>query len=399
MRRMMSLLGAVAMAIASAVVVSGAGSAGSRQERWMIRDLGVLRGIKSEALAINEGGQVVGYAVASDGASHAFLWQAGRMRDLDVGYAVAINDHGQIVGYKDVGDNRAAILWENGKARALASSGGTCASTMASAISGSGQAVGWGGDKENCSLSMSIAVQAQLWEKGKRTTLAPMDSEAVAINERGHVVVNVWDRQALVWRNGRTTTLGTLGGKYDPSYAASINERGQIVGYSRTAMGERAFLWQKGKMRDLGTLPGAKASFIMGVTRVGDMNFSNYHPEAINDRGQVVGTSATANGTQHPFLWQNGGMTDLGILPGGKYSAQPSINERGQIVGTISSLKGATTVERAYVWQNGMMTDLGTLGGPSSFAAAINDHGQIVGSSTTKTGQTHAVLWTMRRGT
>ena len=47
------------------------------------------------------------------------------------------------------------------------------------------------------------------------------------------------------------------------------------------------------------------------------------------------------------------------------------------------------------MWQNGQMTDLGTLGGKGE-AADINNRGQIVGTSTTKTGQDHAVLWTLK---
>lgn len=45
------------------------------------------------------------------------------------------------------------------------------------------------------------------------------------------------------------------------------------------------------------------------------------------------------------------------------------------------------------------MTDLGTLPGQTeSGASAINVHNQIVGWSTTKTGQQHAVLWTLEPG-
>ena len=35
---------------------------------------------------------------------------------------------------------------------------------------------------------------------------------------------------------------------------------------------------------------------------------------AINLSSQVVGTNGTAGGKQHAFLWQNGKMTDLGTL-------------------------------------------------------------------------------------
>jgi probable HAF family extracellular repeat protein len=42
------------------------------------------------------------------------------------------------------------------------------------------------------------------------------------------------------------TDIGTLGGDYNQSYATDINEYGQVVGSSNTADGQgRAFLWEK----------------------------------------------------------------------------------------------------------------------------------------------------------
>lgn len=46
------------------------------------------------------------------------------------------------------------------------------------------------------------------------------------------------------------------------------------------------------------------------------------------------------------------------------------------------------------------MTSLGALpGAKNSEAVAINERNQIIGWSTTKTGNRHAVLWTPRHGT
>ena len=63
---------------------------------------------------------------------------------------------------------------------------------------------------------------------------------------------------------------------------------------------------------------------------------------AINDRGQVIGSSGsmfvndrgdTIGNSESAFLWQNGTMTDLGVLPGDNRSSAVAINNRGQIVG------------------------------------------------------------------
>jgi probable HAF family extracellular repeat protein len=102
-----------------------------------------------------------------------------------------------------------------------------------------------------------------------------------------------------------------------------------------------------------------------------------------------VGTSDTAAGVQHAFLWQDGTMADLGTL-GGRSSGAQGINECGQVVGTDSARFG----EQAFLWQNGLMISLGTAGADGSSAHAINDQGQIVGWALLHaSGDPAALLW------
>ncbi len=169
------------------------------------------------------------------------------------------------------------------------------------------------------------------------------------------------------------TVLPTLGG--ENSDAAAINNRGQIVGSSNLATEHHpshAFLFDHGKMIDLGTLPGGTLS----------------HAAAINDKGQIVGASDYVPNPYprddrvpyHAFLFERGKMRDLGTLAGLSSQAY-GINNLGQVVGSSDSIPyDPNTPDRghAFLYDHGKMHDLG---GTGAMALAINDRGQIVGQS------------------
>ena len=127
---------------------------------------------------------------------------------------------------------------------------------------------------------------------------------------------------------------------------------------------------------DLGVLPGA--------------NFSQAW--AINERGEIAGSSGLSEGIQqHAVLWRDGAWIDLGTLPGHTYSLASDINKRGDVVG---SSRGTIENTRGVLWHEEQPIDLGTLpGGAYSTADAINDKGQIAGTATDATGQLHLVRW------
>src|SRR4051812_176450 len=86
----------------------------------------------------------------------------------------------------------------------------------------------------------------------------------------------------------------------------------------------RAFLWKEGNMQDLGVLPGDTSS----------------RANHINNEGMAVGGSEGMQGIR-AFVWSAAsGIQAVATLPGGNYTEAFGINNLGQVVGLAESSLG-----------------------------------------------------------
>lgn len=195
-------------------------------------------------------------------------------------------------------------------------------------------------------------------------SLSARNSYAAGLNDLGDVVgyyySDEWARRAFLFSGGTLIDLGTLGG--DSSEAADVNSHRQIVGQSLTDAGEwHAFIWDAANgMRDLGTLGG-----------------SSSEAYAINDHGQVAGFSETPSGDAQAFIYADGVMSPVPGTEAHAGSGAFDINDSGHAVGILLTQDGASVGFK----HDGELTLLGWPMLTASEAWLINNQGLVAGHS------------------
>jgi probable HAF family extracellular repeat protein len=220
-------------------------------------DLGRFYGSVGISTRLNDRNQVVGSRQTSGG-ERPVLWEGGRLRYFSGarwlgGRAVAINEGGQVVGWswppKGSYYDAVAFLWRNGTARDIGRPPGT-GLPLDTDMNNLGEIVtnlatfdGHGYQDGN---------KAYVWREGKWSPLPPLEdfkdvyTVAFGINDGGQIVgwcgMKSNQARACLWEHGRVTDLGTLGGT--ASMATAINNHGEIIGSATNKNGQQhAVLW------------------------------------------------------------------------------------------------------------------------------------------------------------
>jgi probable HAF family extracellular repeat protein len=435
------LYGASALAVLLATLTPRTGLAAQENKpkhlHYRVIDLGTFGGPQSYlnipdnsyARVLNRRGSVVGWADTSIPdpypdfcfdqdclIAHAFKWKNGTRFDLGTlpggasSQATWITDNGLIAGVSQNGEidplipsfpELRAVLWDGGKITDLGTLDGGHES-VANAVNSRRQVVGAALNATpdaNSMFGLGYEARAFLWQDGTMQdlgTLGGTDAIALLLNERGQIVGDSYTSSdpsaicstvgfplttgAFIWEKGRMLNLGNFGGTC--TFALALNNRGQVVGGSRLPGDEvqHPFLWEQGTIFDLGTFGGNLGTGI-----------------AINDSGSVVGWATyPANQVFHAFLWKDGKKKDLGNLPGDSASFAFDVNDRDQVVG-ISVPDGDFSQARAFLWEEGgPMVDLNALIPPVSglkleTPANINARGEIAVEGSLD-GNLHAFL-------
>jgi probable HAF family extracellular repeat protein len=292
-------------------------------------DLGTLGGHSSQALDINDTGVTVGLSTTADGDTHAFRkWPGRPMQDLNGSYvrseAVAVNDSGVVLGSASTETEQHVVVWDRrGRPRDLGP--------------------GLPGDINNDGLVVGARDSTGfVWDPatGETTSLpdppdppdAPafdeflMDVRPTAINDEGAIVgqarFGTTRFQGVLWEAGTHEPVllppakprGPTGRLW--SVPLDINDRGTIAGWANSGA-YFAIVWRAGTLEPIDiTPPGAGSATASGI----------------NNRGQVVGRAGS--GPEWAFRWdpRTERAVDLGGLDGPSAVAS-EINESGIAAG------------------------------------------------------------------
>lgn len=315
---------------------------------YAITDLSTLGGTGSWAYDVNNHGDIVGFSYPEGNPQyHAFLWRDGAMIDLgtmgkDGSKAFAINDSCQVVGELLAGNFWTAgpFLWENGAML-----------IVPGAVTRTPRSVNVRGEVAPAMVSL-LAPGYNGFGSAGGLTFAINDTRQVA----GIAIVGAGYRPFL-HTAGEFQDLGTLGGQFCDVKA--LSNLGNVVGSMETGVNHQrgAYVFRDGALQKLPGLP-------VPPEGSGHPDFPVDTAAAINERGQIVGTSTPIIGDPRAVLWEDGQVLDLNstitATTAWRLASADGINEAGQIVGS-GFFSGIRDGRRVFEVHGYLLTPLGSV--------------------------------------
>ncbi|MFA6492587.1 MAG: hypothetical protein WCV58_00345 [Patescibacteria group bacterium] len=211
--------------------------------------------------------------------------------------------------------------------------------------------------------------EAVTWKKGVITSLGTFGGGAAGvcdINDRGTLLINVdpgngamgdWT-YLVIQPNGQQDEIKGMVGE-DYVYLLRLNNLNQAVGYLSSRTGsQKGFIWSQ------------QAQITIKMD-------GRCWLEAINDAGQAVGYgSQDIYSAPSPMIWTNSSMWALDT-PSGTGGVH-DINNSGWSVGSYGT-SDSSAFHPAFWTDDGCLLKLKDLGGLPGFAAKINKRGEIIG--------------------
>jgi len=236
--------------------------------------------------------------------------------------------------------------------------------------------------------------RAYLHDEGQ-VVLLPIPAEATksrafAINN-SELIAGRWGNvntgsvhTALLWQDGAIVDPQLPLGPL--SVALDVNEGGQVVGWMGGTHDSHAFIWDDGVVTDLGVIPGGVSSQALGINNTG----------LVVGRGEIPKEGFTF-GVSRGFVLDNGSMTVIEPLAGFLTTQAVDVNDSGVVVGWSSDTDDNPWEKSPFVWHEGELTDLNEviawdLGLHLESIVAINNAGQIALSAESPTGTVGVLL-------
>lgn len=274
--------------------------------------IGMLAGtVASEAYAINNNGEIVGYSEDPQGMRLATYWDAqGAMINMHAAINATgssipwdINDNGLVVGQAPINPGLPkGFIWHPGTSGQVAGGLQGYMSSRNLGVNNSGVIVGssfFFGDPDDAQRATPDGRggwdAVQIGPTGYEFTVADaINNDGVAVGYTTYNSTTTGWNAVIFDGDSDVIVLGTLD-PLDTSEAYGINDNGLVVGQAFDGQGlgldPRAWVWMNGTMTDLNELlePGSAFEILLGAT-------------GVNNHNDIVGFGRLTDGTLAGFV-------------------------------------------------------------------------------------------------